>query len=87
MPPKGSLETILVVDESALVLELVVNILKDRNFHVLSALKLAGETTEKIDPGLSDVEMPGMSGADLGEALKVVRPDTAGPTYRSRLLR
>ena len=83
MPPpsRGTLETILVVDDSPLVLGIVVKILKDQNFHVLSAdcgpsaLKLAAETTETIDLLLSDVEMPGMSGPDLGEALKVARPD------------
>ena len=83
MPPpfKKILETILVVDDNALVLGVVVKILKAENFHVLSAdsgpsaLKLAGETTGTIDLLLSDVEMPGMSGPDLGEALKVDRPD------------
>jgi DNA-binding NtrC family response regulator len=79
--PKVTIETILVVDDSPLVLEVVVKILKAENFHVLSAvsgpsaLKLADETTETINLLLSDVEMPGMSGPDLGEALKVARPD------------
>ncbi len=79
--PEGRRETILVVDDSALVLAVVVEILKAENFHVLSAdggpsaLKLAGETTETIDLLLSDVEMPEMSGPDLGEALKLARPN------------
>jgi DNA-binding NtrC family response regulator len=79
--PKVAVETILVVDDSPSVLAVVVKILKANNFHVLSAesgrsaLKLAGETTETINLLLSDVEMPGMSGPDLGEALKVARPD------------
>src|SRR6185369_2798071 len=79
--PKATLETILVVDDSPLILAVVVQILEARNFHVLaaesgpSALKLAGETTGTIHLLLSDVEMPGMSGPDLGEALKVARPD------------
>jgi DNA-binding NtrC family response regulator len=82
MPPAPkTLETILVVDDSPLVLAVVVKILEAETFHVLSAasgpsaLKLAGETTETINLLLSDVEMPGMSGPDLGEALKVARPD------------
>jgi DNA-binding NtrC family response regulator len=58
-----------------------VAILAARNFRVLSAasgpaaLKLAEETTETIDLLLSDVDMPEMSGPDLGQALKKSRPD------------
>jgi two-component system cell cycle sensor histidine kinase/response regulator CckA len=78
---KRTLETIMVVDDNELVLELVVAILEAENFRVLSAdsgpaaLKLAAETTGTIDLLLSDVEMPEMSGPDLGEALKTTRPD------------
>lgn len=83
MPParSGNFETILVVDDDAMVLTLVVKILQATNFRVLtadsgpSALKLAGETAGTIEVLLSDVEMPGMSGPDLAEALKVTRPD------------
>ena len=83
MPPpvEGTLETILVVDDNELTLEVVMKILKAKNFRVLSAvsgpaaLNLAEETTETIDLLLSDVEMPQMSGPDLGEALKKARPD------------
>ena len=79
--PEAALETILVVDDNPSILAIVVEILEAKNFHVLaaengpSALKLAGGTTETIHLLLSDVEMPGMSGPDLGEALKVARPD------------
>jgi DNA-binding NtrC family response regulator len=78
---KESLETILVVDDYAQVRRLVVEILKGHGFRVFSAdsgasaLKLASETNETIDLLLSDVEMPGMSGPDLGEALRVARPE------------
>jgi DNA-binding NtrC family response regulator len=78
----GSLkETILVVDDNEYVLNAVVTLLQHAKFHVLAAgsgiaaLKLAEETDEKIDLLLSDVDMPGMSGPDLGEALKNARPD------------
>jgi DNA-binding NtrC family response regulator len=78
---KGSLETILVVDDNEAVLKVVRAILKGANFQVLSAdngasaLKLAKGTEGRIDLLLSDVDMPMMSGPDLGEALKKARPD------------
>ena len=78
---KVKLETILVVDDDALVLRIVSAILKDANFRVLSsnnganAIQLAAETEGRIDLLLSDVDMPLMSGPDLGEALKKVRPN------------
>ena len=74
-------ETILVVDDNEDVLNAVVAILEAAKFQVHSAgggaaaLKLAEETDEKIDLLLSAVDMPGMSGPDLGEALKKARPD------------
>jgi len=80
-PSNENRETILVVDDCPSILDVVVKILEAENFHVLSAangpsaLKLAGETTGTIDLLLSDVEMPEMSGPDLGETLKVARPD------------
>jgi DNA-binding NtrC family response regulator len=81
LPSKGTLETILVVDDNESVLEVVVAVLKAEHFRVLSAnsgpaaIKLAEETAETIDLLLSDVEMPQMSGPDLGEALKRARPN------------
>src|ERR1700689_794614 len=78
---KGPLETILVVDDNEIVLKTVVAILEAKNFRVLSAeggaaaLKLAKETNERIDLLLSDVDMPQMSGPDLGQILKKARPD------------
>jgi DNA-binding NtrC family response regulator len=76
----GKLETILVVDDDPAVLRIVVAILKSANFQVLSAhsgadaMKLARETEGRIDLLLSDLNMPLMSGPDLGEALKKSRP-------------
>jgi two-component system cell cycle sensor histidine kinase/response regulator CckA len=65
-----TLETILVVDDTDLVIEVVVAVLKNANFHVLHAdsgahaLKLAADYVGRIDLLLSDVKMPGMSGPD-----------------------
>ena len=76
-----TLNTILVVDDSATVLMLVGTILERANFRVLradcaaSALTLAERTVEKIDLLLSDVDMPGMSGPALGETMKKTRQD------------
>jgi DNA-binding NtrC family response regulator len=78
---RGTLETILVVDDDPAVCRMVVGILERANFKVLPAndpfngLKLAKETDQKIDMLLADVEMPDMSGPDMGEVMKRARPD------------
>ena len=78
---KGTLETILVVDDNEMVRQVVVQVLERANFRVLSAesgpaaLKLAEQPGLKIDLLLSDVDMPQMTGPDLGEILKKARPD------------
>ena len=75
------LETILIVDDDASVLRMVSAILINANFQVLSAnngahaIKLATEAEGRIDLLLSDVDMPQMSGPDLGLKLKETRPD------------
>ena len=75
------LETILVVDDNAIVLRAVAEVLRRANFQVLSAdsganaVELAKQTEGRIDLLLSDVVMPGMSGPDLGVILKETRPD------------
>jgi DNA-binding NtrC family response regulator len=77
---RGTLETLLVVDDDESVRKVVVTILECANFVVLSAangfdaIKLANETDRKIDLLLSDVDMPQMSGPHLGELLKKTRP-------------
>jgi DNA-binding NtrC family response regulator len=77
----GALETILVVDDDEQVLSVVGAILKGANFQVLSAdngasaIELAKETEVRIDLLLSDVDMPLISGPDLGETLKQGRPN------------
>jgi DNA-binding NtrC family response regulator len=77
---RGTLETILVVDDNEFMLHTVVGILERANFLVFSAdspadaLKRSEQTEGKIDLLLSDVDMPEMSGPDLGETLKKTRP-------------
>ncbi|HCC58088.1 MAG TPA: hypothetical protein DEQ47_12690 [Solibacterales bacterium] len=90
-------ETILVVDDNEAVLKTVVAILERASFRVLSAvggveaLQVAGKTEGKIDLLLSDVEMPQMSGPDLGQTLKKQRLDirvvlmSGGPNESQRV--
>jgi two-component system cell cycle sensor histidine kinase/response regulator CckA len=79
--PTEKSETILVVDDNETLLSVVVAILKRANFQVFSAdsgthaIQLAKETGGRIDLLLSDVDMPLMSGPDLGQMLKKTRPD------------
>lgn len=79
--PKGTLETILVVDNDQAVRNTVVSILERANFRVLTAnsgvdaINLAEQTAGEIHLLLSEVDVPQMSGPDLGQALKMTRPD------------
>ena len=78
---KGTLETILVVDNDEAVLTTVVALLEGAYFRVLSAdrganaIKLAEETEGPIHLLLSEVELPDMSGPALGQTLKSNRED------------
>jgi DNA-binding NtrC family response regulator len=74
-------ETILVVEDTEVLLELVVRVLNWANFDVLQAasgsdaLRVAAEYPGKIHLLVSDVRMPGMSGPHLAELLKQSRPE------------
>ena len=76
-----SLKTILVVDYTAAELEAVASVLKTAKFHVLQAdgsakaMTLATNCSSRIDLLLSDLEMPVMSGPNLGDELRKTRPD------------
>jgi len=78
---KGTLETILVVDKDEAVLKTVVTLLEHANFRVFSArggadaIRLAKEAQGEINLLISAVDLPQMSGPDLGNALKKTRPD------------
>jgi DNA-binding NtrC family response regulator len=80
-PVSQKLETVLVVDDQPDVLDVVARILKSAHFNVLQAasgaeaLQLATDYAGTIHLLLSDVQMPKMTGPDLGIALKKSRPD------------
>jgi two-component system, cell cycle sensor histidine kinase and response regulator CckA len=75
------LETILVVDDTPAILSVVVAVLKSANFNVLTArsgaqaINVAMRHEGTIHLLLSDIQMPGMNGPELGKLLKAQRPD------------
>ena len=77
---KAPRKTILVVEDTALVLNTVRMILERAKFTVLAAasadeaMRLAG-SARTIHLLLSDVMMPDMSGPDLAQKLKALRPE------------
>jgi DNA-binding response OmpR family regulator len=78
---RGTLETVLIVDDDEILRKLLITVLEKANFKVLSAdsgpnaVALSERTRGTIDLLLTDWDMPEMSGIALGQALKVVRPD------------
>lgn len=78
--PNKTQKTILVVEDTVLVLNTVRLILERADFTVLAAasaaegMRLAG-SAKTIDLLLSDVMMPDMSGPDLALKLKKLRPE------------
>ena len=80
-PITGTLETLLVVDDTPEVLNVCVEVLRLAGFVVLQAasgpeaIVIAANYSGRIDLLLSDVQMPEISGPDLGSALKRSRPD------------
>jgi DNA-binding NtrC family response regulator len=81
MADTQQLETILVVDDTIEVLHVVVTLLASANFRVLEAVsgadahRVSAAYEGKIDLLLSDVQMPGVTGPELGTSLKESRPD------------
>jgi len=77
---EATAETILVVDDNPGVLKVVADILERAGFHVIAvesgdaALRQA-EANRRIDLLLSDIDMPNISGPDLGQMLKTARPE------------
>jgi nitrogen-specific signal transduction histidine kinase/ActR/RegA family two-component response regulator len=78
--PAGGDETILVVEDDALVREVVIATLRRRGYRVIAvdsaaaALEAIEASTDGIDLLLSDVVMPGMGGPELVEVVRADRP-------------
>jgi len=78
--PAGS-ETILVVEDDEPLRELTVRMLQDAGYRVIdaknveAALDIVKAGTPEIDLLLTDVIMPGKSGPELLEQVKVIRPN------------
>lgn len=79
-PPEGG-ETILVLDDSPLVLTTLTKILRSLGYKLLvadspqTAIDLAADHDGRIDLLLTDVVMPNMSGAQVAAALRSKRPE------------
>jgi two-component system cell cycle sensor histidine kinase/response regulator CckA len=80
-PERNDAETVLLVEDEDAVRNVVKRILEMNGFHVLiasdgvEALDVAEKADRPIRLLLSDVVMPRMSGRELAERLKQIRPD------------
>lgn len=78
--PSARGETVLVVEDESLILDVAVEILQELGYTVLSttspaeALEIAARHPGRIDLLINDVIMPGMNGRDLAEKVRVLRP-------------
>jgi CheY-like chemotaxis protein len=80
-PPQSCTETILLVEDDEMVLELASIMLEKSGYKVLAtqtaelAITLAREHTDRINLLLTDVIMPNMNGKDIAFELKTICPD------------
>jgi PAS domain S-box-containing protein len=80
--PRTGTETILLVEDEAVVRRLVAEILETSGYTVLqagdgpSALELLRRNNRTVDVLLTDVVMPGMSGREVAQAVTSMRPAT-----------
>jgi CheY-like chemotaxis protein len=79
--PRGD-DTVLLIEDDAVVRQLTARILRRQGYNVLvatqanEALQLAADHNRTIDLFLSDVVMPGESGPSVIERLSAARPST-----------
>jgi PAS domain S-box-containing protein len=77
---KGNGQTILLVEDEAMVLGLVQTMLESLNYHVLpartpsEALRLVETDAEQIHMIITDIVMPEMNGRQLAEQINAVKP-------------
>jgi PAS domain S-box-containing protein len=80
-PPQTGLETILLVEDEPMILEMTVIMLQQLGYTILpaatpgEALQLAEKHGEKIDLLMTDVVMPEMNGRDLAKNLWSLSPN------------
>ncbi len=78
---KKCTETLLIVDDDRIILDLMIQTLKPLGFQALfasngaEAIEISDNTQGKIDLLVTDVVMPGMSGWELAETIRESRPD------------
>jgi two-component system, cell cycle sensor histidine kinase and response regulator CckA len=79
--PPGGKETILIVDDEPVLLDLLFDILHSKGYHVLAAntvddaIDFVDAVGDRIDLVISDNMMPGMTGRDLTQEILARRPD------------
>ena len=77
----GGTETVLLAEDAASLREMIAEILESSGYRVLAAesaeqaLALALQHPDRIDLLLTDMVMPGISGAELAERIHGVRPE------------
>jgi len=81
MNRQGGKETVLLVEDEVMILDLTIEMLDSLGYHVISAsnpedaLLIARNSSQPIDLLITDVVMPGKNGRELAEELSAIFPD------------